>query len=67
MTESRTTGPEAALHPLLDGIAAEVAFALALVVPFPFIVWVADELRRLYQRHRRPAIPVAPSWSGATA
>ena len=60
---------------LLGGIAAELAFAAALiylpalnsifgtapitpaqlatVVPFPFIVWGADELRRLLLRHRK--------------
>jgi magnesium-transporting ATPase (P-type) len=42
--------------PLLQpffGTAALSTGQLALVAPFPLIVWGADELRRLYQRHRR--------------
>ena len=41
------------LHPLF-GTAALSAGQLVLVAPFPLIVWGADELRRLYQRRRRP-------------
>ena len=38
------------LHPIL-GTASLSATQLLLVVPFPFIVWGADELRRLWLRH----------------
>ena len=41
------------LHSLL-GTAALSAGQLLLVVPFPFIVWGADELRRLWRRRRAP-------------
>ena len=41
------------LHPLF-GTAALSAGQLLLVVPFPFIVWGTDELRRLRQRRRAP-------------
>ena len=35
---------------------------LAIVAPFPFIVWGADELRRLLlRRHQRPAGPERPA------
>jgi calcium-translocating P-type ATPase len=42
------------LQPLF-GTAALSAGQLALVTPFPLIVWGADELRRLYQRRRTTA------------
>jgi calcium-translocating P-type ATPase len=38
------------LHPVF-GTAALPANQLLLVFPFPFIVWGADELRRLWHRH----------------
>jgi magnesium-transporting ATPase (P-type) len=38
------------LHPVF-GTAALPANQLLLVFPFPFIVWGADELRRLWRRH----------------
>jgi magnesium-transporting ATPase (P-type) len=41
------------LHPLF-GTAALSAGQLLLVVPFPFIVWGADELRRLWRRRGAP-------------
>jgi calcium-translocating P-type ATPase len=42
------------LHPLF-GTAALSAGQLLLVVPFPFIVWGADEIRRLWRRRGTPA------------
>jgi calcium-translocating P-type ATPase len=42
------------LHPLF-GTAALSASQLLLVVPYPFIVWGADELRRLWRRRGAPA------------
>jgi magnesium-transporting ATPase (P-type) len=36
------------------GTAPLSAGQIATVAPFPFIVWGADELRRLLMRHRRP-------------
>ena len=50
------------LQPLF-GTAALSPGQLLLVAPFPFIVWGADELRRLLQRRRRTMKPI---WSGAT-
>ncbi|SPM34373.1 Magnesium-transporting ATPase (P-type) [Mycobacterium rhizamassiliense] len=47
------------LHPLL-GTAALPADQLMLVTPFPCIVWGADELRRLWLRHRAHRRPTAP-------
>jgi calcium-translocating P-type ATPase len=44
------------LQPLF-GTAALSVGQLLLVTPFPFIVWGADELRRLYQRRRRTTEP----------
>jgi Cation transporting ATPase, C-terminus len=47
------------LHPVF-GTATLPAKELLLVVPFPFIVWGADELRRLWRRrsaHRRSRSP----------
>jgi len=41
------------LHPVF-GTAALAADQLLLLVPFPFIVWGADELRRLWRRHGAP-------------
>ncbi|UQX10773.1 cation-translocating P-type ATPase [Candidatus Mycobacterium methanotrophicum] len=41
------------LHPLF-GTAALSGGQLLLVVPFPFIVWGADELRRLWRRRGAP-------------
>ncbi len=41
------------LHPLF-GTAALSAGQLLLVAPFPFIVWGADELRRLWRRRGAP-------------
>jgi len=41
------------LHPVF-GTAALSADQLLLLVPFPFIVWGADELRRLWRRHGAP-------------
>jgi hypothetical protein len=41
------------LHALF-GTAALSADQLLLVVPFPFIVWGADELRRLWRRRDAP-------------
>jgi calcium-translocating P-type ATPase len=41
------------LHPLF-GTAALSPGQLLLVVPFPFIVWGADELRRLWRRRGAP-------------
>ncbi|CAN5390406.1 cation-transporting P-type ATPase [soil metagenome] len=41
------------LHPIF-GTAALSADQLLMVVPFPFIVWGADELRRLWLRWRAP-------------
>jgi len=38
----------------LFGTAPLTASQLAIVLPFPFIVWGADELRRLFVRHARP-------------
>jgi magnesium-transporting ATPase (P-type) len=44
------------LHPIF-GTAALSASQLLLVAPFPFIVWGADELRRLRRRgHERPSV-----------
>ena len=40
-----------ALH-VLFGIAALSVVQLALVVPYPFIIWGADELRRAFMRSR---------------
>ena len=48
------------LHPVF-GTAALPANQLMLVTPFPFIVWGADELRRLWRRgraHRRTPRPI---------
>ena len=47
------------LHPVF-GTAALPVNQLLLVIPFPFIVWGADELRRLWRRrraHRRAPSP----------
>jgi hypothetical protein len=41
------------------GTAALSPAQLATVAPFPFIVWGADELRRLLVRHFRTARPAA--------
>ncbi len=43
------------LHPIF-GTAALPLNQLVLVVPFPFIVWGADELRRLWRRRRAPHV-----------
>jgi magnesium-transporting ATPase (P-type) len=43
-----------AMHSIF-GTAALRPAQLAIVAPFPFIVWGADELRRLIIRHRREA------------
>jgi magnesium-transporting ATPase (P-type) len=43
-----------AMHGLF-GTAALTPAQLATVAPFPFVVWGADELRRLAVRRRRPA------------
>ncbi|MFJ4654479.1 cation-translocating P-type ATPase [Nocardia sp. NPDC088792] len=42
------------LHPIF-GTAAPTPSQLILVLPFPFIVWGADEIRRWIQRRRHPA------------
>jgi calcium-translocating P-type ATPase len=42
------------LHPVF-GTAAPTPSQLVLVLPFPFIVWGADETRRWGQRRRHPA------------
>jgi calcium-translocating P-type ATPase len=49
----------------LLGTAALPAKDLLLVVPFPFIVWGADELRRwlLRRAERRPGLPTRPALS----
>jgi calcium-translocating P-type ATPase len=42
--------------PALQGVFGSAALSpaqLAAVAPFPFVVWGADELRRLFLRHRR--------------
>jgi calcium-translocating P-type ATPase len=44
------------LHPLF-GTAALSAGQLALVLPFPFVVWGADELRRSWRRGRTKVLP----------
>ncbi|WP_354637208.1 cation-translocating P-type ATPase [Kitasatospora camelliae] len=46
-----------ALHRLF-GTAALTPAQLAIVVPFPFVVWGADELRRALVRSRTAALPV---------
>ncbi|HUZ52678.1 MAG TPA: cation-translocating P-type ATPase C-terminal domain-containing protein, partial [Streptosporangiaceae bacterium] len=43
-----------AMHSVF-GTAALTPAQVATVAPFPFIVWGADELRRLLIRHRRAA------------
>jgi magnesium-transporting ATPase (P-type) len=45
-------------HALL-GTASLTADELLFVVPFPFVVWGADELRRWYMRRRRAASVVS--------
>jgi magnesium-transporting ATPase (P-type) len=49
----------------LLGTAALGPEALALTLPFPFIVWGADELRRLLIRRRTPSQPTAAGSSSA--
>ena len=39
------------LHPIF-GTAAPSPAQLAVVLPYPFVVWGADEARRWVQRHR---------------
>jgi magnesium-transporting ATPase (P-type) len=41
------------LHPIF-GTAAPTGRQLILVLPYPFLIWGADELRRAIQRHRHP-------------
>jgi calcium-translocating P-type ATPase len=43
------------LHPVFGTAALSLA-EVCLVVPFPFVVWGADEIRRWIQRRRRPRI-----------
>jgi hypothetical protein len=40
----------------LFGTASLTADELLFVLPFPFIVWGADELRRWYVRRRRASV-----------
>ena len=48
----------------LLGTAALPLHDLALLLPYPFIVWGADELRRwVIRRHDRPAVHGAPQTS----
>jgi calcium-translocating P-type ATPase len=51
--------------PPLQGIFGTASLGpaqLAVVLPFPFVVWGADELRRAVLRHRHPApVPEAPA------
>jgi calcium-translocating P-type ATPase len=47
------------LHPIF-GTAAPTAHQLVLVIPFPFIVWGADETRRWIQRRRHPTPSLVP-------
>ncbi|MFJ1708403.1 cation-translocating P-type ATPase [Kitasatospora sp. NPDC088346] len=49
-----------ALHRLF-GTAALTPAQLAIVAPFPFVVWGADELRRALVRRRAAAVPVLPA------
>ncbi|MFD0274605.1 cation-translocating P-type ATPase [Kitasatospora sp. NPDC127111] len=49
-----------ALHRVF-GTAALSPAQLAIVVPFPFVVWGADELRRALVRRRTRGVPVPPA------
>ncbi|MEU9048194.1 MULTISPECIES: cation-transporting P-type ATPase [unclassified Kitasatospora] len=49
-----------ALHRVF-GTAALGPAQLAIVTPFPFVVWGADELRRALVRHRAAAAPMPPA------
>ncbi|MCX4759037.1 cation-translocating P-type ATPase [Kitasatospora purpeofusca] len=49
-----------ALHQVF-GTAALSPAQLAVVVPFPFVVWGADELRRGLVRRRTAALPMPPA------
>ena len=44
----------------LLGTAALPLGDLAFLLPYPFIVWGADELRRWLVRRRSPIAPIAP-------
>ena len=49
------------------GTASLSASQLAIVLPFPFIVWGGDELRRWRARRAAPARPAAPARRAAPA
>ncbi|HVA05385.1 MAG TPA: HAD-IC family P-type ATPase, partial [Acidimicrobiales bacterium] len=49
------------------GTAALSPRQLVILVPFPFIVWGADELRRWWIRHRAERRSGAAQWTGAVA
>jgi calcium-translocating P-type ATPase len=56
--------------PAFQGVFGTAALAprqLAVLAPYPFIVWGADEIRRAFLRKMRPAVPSRREWPSQRA